>query len=349
MRGAVPERAASRPRAAAAARRARRFAQGVAELGGEVGCARPGGRLERESRVDRRDQAPREVAPLGRQRGRAGVDRARDLLDRHAPERVAVGEDLPEEDADRPDVALGRRVATFEPLGSDVRERSRNVSDRGQRVGPVELREAEVEEADGDASRSSTRTFAGFTSRWTIPARCAWASASSTWAAISTASSSVSSPAPIVSRSVRPGRTGRRCRRGSGRGRRRRPARSDRGGAAARRGPRARRELPPAFAQDDLERDVQPVPLVEGEPDRARPTRAEGPHGSIAAEDEVLGSWDGSDGGHRLTFLAAAAPTPRPAAKPSRGKWHPARSGLRSCQRQGFPRGRVRGSGSALP
>ena len=51
---------------------------------------------------------------------------------------------------------------------------------------------------------SSTSTFDGFTSRWTIPRRCACARPSSTWAAISTASASLSRRARSSSRSVRP-------------------------------------------------------------------------------------------------------------------------------------------------
>ena len=232
--------------------------------------------LERESRVDRRDQAPRQAAPLGRERGRAGLDRARDLLDRHAPERVAVGEDLPEEDADRPDVALGRRVAAFEPLGSDVRERSRNVSDRGQRVGPVELREAEVEEADGDRVavldedvrrlhvavddpgpvRMGERVeHLGGDLDGILVGQLAGADRLAQRASgdvlvgdvdvARVVADVVGTDAAIVAEPPR--------------------------GEGLALGTSGRF----ALARDDLERDVEPVPLVEGEPDRARPTRAE--------------------------------------------------------------------------
>ena len=54
------------------------------------------------------------------------------------------------------------------------------------------------------ASPSSTRTFDGFTSRWTIPRRWACASPSRICAASSTAVASSSSPLRISSRSVRP-------------------------------------------------------------------------------------------------------------------------------------------------
>ena len=47
-----------------------------------------------------------------------------------------------------------------------------HVADRGQRLLRLDLREPEVEEPDGDArSPSASRTFEGFTSRWTIPLR----------------------------------------------------------------------------------------------------------------------------------------------------------------------------------
>ena len=99
-------------------------------------------------------------------------------------------------------------VACFavEPLGRDVGERPGHVADRGQRVELRHLREPEVEQAHVDARRPSpSRTFDGFTSRWTIPRPCACASASSTCAATSTASRSPSSPAASAWRSVRPG------------------------------------------------------------------------------------------------------------------------------------------------
>ena len=63
---------------------------------------------------------------------------------------MAAGEHLPEEDAYGPDVAFRCRLLSREPFGRDVGERSRDVSDRRQRVCAVELREAEVEEPDGD-------------------------------------------------------------------------------------------------------------------------------------------------------------------------------------------------------
>ncbi len=54
-----------------------------------------------------------------------------------------------------------------------------------------------------------------------------------------------------------------------------------------------------SLARDDLQRDVEAVLLVEGEPDGARRTRSEGSHGPIAPENELLGGWNGRDRGHR--------------------------------------------------
>jgi hypothetical protein len=48
---------------------------------------------------------------------------------------------------------------------------SRHVPDRRERVGAVELRESEVEKADGELVAVLDEDVGGFTSRWTIPAR----------------------------------------------------------------------------------------------------------------------------------------------------------------------------------
>ena len=58
-----------------------------------------------------------------------------------------------------------------------------------------------------------------------------------------------------------------------------------------------RRRLP--FARDDLERDVEAVPLVEREPDGTGASAPERAHGPIAAENELLGGWDSREGRHR--------------------------------------------------
>ena len=124
--------------------------RGVAQLRREIRRARPSGGIDREGRVDRGHEAARKPAALGGERGRSGLDRPGDLLDGHAPERVLVGERLPEQDADRPHVALRRGLAAVQPFGRDVGEGAGDVADRRERVGAVELGEPEVEEPDGD-------------------------------------------------------------------------------------------------------------------------------------------------------------------------------------------------------
>ena len=131
-------------------RTTRRGAQGVPELRGERRCGGSSGGIEGQRCVDRGDESPREPATLGGERGRATLDRARHLLDRNAPERMAVAEGLPEQHADGPDVALRRGLASVESLRRDVGQRSRDVADGGEGVGAVELRETEVEQLHGE-------------------------------------------------------------------------------------------------------------------------------------------------------------------------------------------------------
>ena len=60
---------------------------------------------------------------------------------------MPAGQRLPEEDADRPDVGRSVRLSPGEALGCDVGERAGHVAGGGERLGLLELREAEVEEA----------------------------------------------------------------------------------------------------------------------------------------------------------------------------------------------------------
>jgi hypothetical protein len=62
---------------------------------------------------------------------------------------MAPGERFPEKDSDRPDVRGSVRLATCEALGSNIGEGSGYVARRGEGLGLLELRETEVEEADG--------------------------------------------------------------------------------------------------------------------------------------------------------------------------------------------------------
>ena len=122
----------------------------LAQVGREPGCLRALGGIDRERGVDRGEQAPRKVTAARGEGRRPGRDGRRDLRERNAPERMAAGECLPEDHADRPHVASLRRLLPGEPLGRDVRERAGNVADGGQRVRLVELREPEVEHPHGD-------------------------------------------------------------------------------------------------------------------------------------------------------------------------------------------------------
>ena len=140
----------------------------------------------------------------------AVLDPPRRLDQVAAPERVLARERLPEDDADGPDVGgRGGRLA-LQALRRDVGERAGDVAERGQRVELRHLRETEVEQPHVDLAGLAvdpwaSRTFDGFTSRWTMPRPCACASASQICAATSIAPRSSSSPARIASRSVRPG------------------------------------------------------------------------------------------------------------------------------------------------
>ena len=61
------------------------------------------------------------------------------------------GQRLPQHHADCPDVRSRGRVAAGEPLGRDVRERSRDVARSGQRLGLRKPSQSEVEQPDRDA------------------------------------------------------------------------------------------------------------------------------------------------------------------------------------------------------
>ena len=143
--------AASGARLRAGSRLARRVLPNrIPEIGGERRSTGSPLGIRRKRTIDRGDEPARKIAALGEERRRPGFDRACDFLERNAPERVSSRERLPEQDADSPDVALRRRLGPRKPLRSDVRESSRHVADRRQRVCAVELGEPEVQQADGD-------------------------------------------------------------------------------------------------------------------------------------------------------------------------------------------------------
>ncbi len=103
--------------------------------------------------VDGLEQSRRQVGPDRLEERRARPDPASRAGGVARAERVPAGESLPEDHADGPDVGGGGRLVPVEALGGDVGERAGHVSDRGQRVELGHLREAEVEQADVDLVR----------------------------------------------------------------------------------------------------------------------------------------------------------------------------------------------------
>ena len=103
---------------------------------------------------------------------------------------------------------------------------------------------------------------------------------------------------------------------------------------------RARRAL--ALAGDDLERDLEPGALVAREPDRAGPAATERTEGPVAVEDE-LGCGKGVRGarhGHRL-FAAAGDRPSGPRAWRSTRRASPDGSSTRELARRRHPRFRL--------
>ena len=277
-----------------------RLPRGVAQLRGQIGRGGTSIRVDRESRIHSGHEAAGKSAPLRGERRRTRLDRLRDLLDRHAPERVPVGEGLPEEDADRPDVALGAGIGARQALGGDVRERPGDVADGGQRVRAVELREPEVEQPHGDLVAILEEDVRGLD----VPVHDSRAVGVServehlrgrvdrVLVREHARTDGVAHRAPwhVLVRDVDVSRVV-----------------ADVVGAHAavvaqaagceRLSLRACGRL--AFARNDLERDVEAVLLVEREPDGARAARSERSHGPVAPEDELLSGRDGRDGRHR--------------------------------------------------
>ena len=208
---------------------------------------RPLRRVDRDRAGDRREQALRQVGPLLLERRRARLDRRRHLRQRHAPERVLARERLPEQDPDAPDVARRAGLLAAQPLGRDVRERSR--ARRRPRSASPSRRTARARSraaAPRRSSPSASSTFDGLTSRWMIPRPCAWARPSRICAAASTASR-VAQLARRASPRAASGRrrTRTRCRRGRSPSRSRTSGGSARGAGGTPPRPRARRERPP--------------------------------------------------------------------------------------------------------
>ena len=140
----------------AAGRRRRRLAAAprqVAQLGGEALRSRPALRARDERAVHRLEDVARQVGAQRLERRRAVLDAPRRLDEVAAPERMLAGERFPEDDAEPPHVGGRCRGQSLQPLRRDVRERSRDVAERGQRVELGHLRQPEVEEPHVDVRR----------------------------------------------------------------------------------------------------------------------------------------------------------------------------------------------------
>ena len=284
----------------------------AAQLVGELARGRPLARILRERAIDEPQQPLRQLGPQLAERPRAGLDRARRLEHRAAPERMPSRERLPEHHADGPDVRRRRSRARRRAARARCTRafRARLPARSASRRRPS-ARARSRARARRPAAPSASRTFDGLTSRWRIPAACACARPSQTCAHASIASSSVSSSGaqrlaerlagdelvrdvdvPRVVREAVRAEAGRMAQ-----------ARRGLGLALG-----ARRGFP--FARDDLERDVEARLLVAGEPDRAGAAAAERPERPVAAEDE-LGEGERLGGlSHALRRLATASDCP---------------------------------------
>ncbi len=277
-------------------RRRRRAAQRV----GEVAGRRPPGRVGRQRAVDEAQEPLRQVGAELTERSSAGLDRARGLEHRATPERMPSRERLPEHHADRPDVGRRRRLAAGEPLGRDVRERSRHVSRLGECLGVGHLREPEVEHARRDMVVVGQEDVRGLDVAMQDPGRmCMRKAVAHLRAGLDRVVVGQLSGAQRLAvrlardelvRDVDVPRVAAE------------PVRAQAGGMAQVRGrlglalgPHGRLALP----RDDLQRDVEARPLVAGEPDRARAAAAERPQGPVAVEDEL-------DAGERRGSLSHA-------------------------------------------
>ena len=218
---------------------------------------------------------------------------------------MPAGQRLPEHDADRPDVGSRFARLAVQPLGRHVGQRPRHVAGRGELLLVRELRETEVEQADRDLLALRDQDVRGL-------------------------HVAVDDPAPVRVRE-RLEHLRRRLDRvrvvqvaGPKRLSHRLPrdvlvgdvdvARVplERVGAQAALVPesRGRKRLPLrargrlALARDDLQRDLEPGPLVAREPDRPRTAASERPQGPVALGHELTGGKRKGRLGHDLSVFA---------------------------------------------
>ena len=187
-------------------------------------------------------------------------------------------ERLPQHHADCPDVGRLRRIAAGEPLGRDVRERSRDVARLGQRLGVGHLREPKVEHARRHPVAVREQDVRGLDVAVQDPGRmCVREAVADLRAGLDrlvvrelpgAQRLAVRLAGDELVRDVDVARVAAE------------PVRAQAGGMPQMRrglglalGPRRRL----ALARDDLERDVEARALVASEPDRARAAAAERP------------------------------------------------------------------------
>ena len=207
---------------------------------------------------------------------------------------MSPGECLPEEDADRPDIGGPAGLLAGEPLGGDVRERSRDVPDRRERVGVLELGEPEVEQPDRDLVALLEHDVRGLhvavddALRVRVRERLEHLRGGLDRRPVvqHAAAKRLAQRAPG---NVRVGDVDVAL--VAGERQRAQAARMPEPGGGVDLTLGARAGL--ALARDDLQRDVAAFVLVAGQPDRAPAAAAQGPERPIPAEDEmVLGDRD---------------------------------------------------------
>ncbi len=264
--------------------------------------AGPPARVEVEGAVDRPQQRSRQVRAERLEARRALLDRAGRLEQRAPPERMAPAQRLPEHHADRPHVGGLGGLLPCEPLGRDVGERPRHVSLRGERLRLLDLRQAEVEHTHGnrlplreqhvggldvsvdDAARVRVREglehLSGRLDRSGVVELAAaerLAERASRHVLVGDVHVARIPSEPVGAL------TGRMAQPGSG----------------LRLAFGTRRSL--ALPRDDLQRDVEAVALVPGQPDGARAAAAKRPQRAVAAQHELALDQGWRCIGHRLS------------------------------------------------
>ena len=217
------------------------------------------------------------------------LDAPRGLHEVAAPERMLAGECFPEDDAEPPYVGGRCRGKSLQPLGRDVRERSGNVAEPGQRVELGHLRQPEVEEPHVDARRLRQQHVRRLDVAVDDPAAVRMRER------VGDLSAHLER-GPVVELSG-PQRLPHRA---SGHvlvgdvdvGRVTREREDALAARVAERGGCAGLTLGPvaalALAGDDLQGDVEAALLVAGEPDMAHPARAEGANRPVPAQEELV-------------------------------------------------------------